>query len=109
MADAGQSEFQIGKSAQDNTQLILSSEPLDVWFHVADAPSAHLVYHNENQVDLDLLRSNGTIYRMALELKKRSKYRKLPNIKVIYCYVKDVVLTDTPGRVITGSVRHLRA
>lgn len=104
-----ETEFHIGKNAKDNTQLVLSSEPLDVWFHIADFPSAHLVYHNTERAALDTLRSNGTIYRMAVELKKWSKYRKYPNIKVIYCYVQDVTLTSTPGRVIAGNVRHLMA
>lgn len=103
-----ETEFQIGKNAEDNTRLVLSSGPLDVWFHIADLPSAHLVYRNHNGASLDVLRSNGTIYRMALELKKRSKYRKFQGIKVIYCCVQDVVITSSPGRVHTSNTRHMQ-
>jgi predicted ribosome quality control (RQC) complex YloA/Tae2 family protein len=91
--------FTIGKNAEDNTRLVLASEPHDVWFHVQGMTSAHLVYKNPDNLSLDDLRSNGTIYRMAVTLKQRSKYRKIPTLPMDYCYINDVTTTSTPGLV----------
>lgn len=93
--------FKIGKSAQENTLLVSSSRPKDVWFHVKDAPSAHLLYLNDNEDDLKTLKSNGTIYKMALQLKVSSaKFKKMQNVNVNYCFVDNVQVTETPGLVI---------
>lgn len=91
--------YQIGKSAIENTELVLRASDMDVWFHVKGVPSAHLIYYNPDQLDLGYLRKKGVIYKMALTLKKSSKYRKINNIEVIYDYIKNIHPLTKPGLV----------
>jgi predicted ribosome quality control (RQC) complex YloA/Tae2 family protein len=107
--DKDRLEYKIGKNASDNTMLVVSSTPYDVWFHIHNETSAHLVYYNPDKLSLETLRSNGTIYRMAIALKKQSKYRKYLNISVLYCYIKDVTTTNTPGLVTTINTKTILA
>jgi len=90
-----------GKNAENNSKLIRESQPFDIWFHVSGQTSAHLILKNEKQEDIiEKLRKDGTIYRAALELKKSSsKFSKMNNISIDYCYIKYVKLTDVPGKV----------
>lgn len=91
--------YQIGRNATENTELVLRSSAMDVWFHVNDQPSAHLIYYNPDGLDLDHLRKKGVIYRMALTLKKKSKYRSFNNIEIIYDYIKNITPLTKPGMV----------
>lgn len=100
---AGQLQFVIGKNAKNNTHLVQTASNMDVWFHIDGAPSAHLILRNPDETDLKTLRKQGIIYRMALTLKQRSKYRKSNNIPVIYDYCKNVIPQDKPGRVVVKS------
>lgn len=103
-------QFRIGKNAVENTELVLQSSDRDVWFHIRDNPSAHLVYFNPSSISLGELRRTGIIYRMALELKKRSKYSKKNTIQVIYDYIENINPTPKPGMVnVTSSVKNIKA
>lgn len=91
--------FCIGKNAVENTELVLRSSDMDVWFHINGMPSAHLVYYNPDGHDLEYLRKKGVIYRMAINLKKKTKYRKCNTIEVIYDYIKHITPLTKPGLV----------
>jgi predicted ribosome quality control (RQC) complex YloA/Tae2 family protein len=91
--------YRIGKSALENTELVLRASDMDVWFHVNGVPSAHLIYYNPDSLDLGVLRKKGVIYKMALALKKSSKYRKINKIEVIYDYIKNINPLTKPGLV----------
>lgn len=91
--------FQKGRNAVENTELVLRASDMDVWFHVNGLPSAHLIYYNPDGTSLKDLRKKGVIYKMALELKKSSKYSKMNNIEVIYDYIKNIHPLTKPGLV----------
>lgn len=91
--------YQIGRNAVENTELVLRASEMDVWFHIHQVPSAHLIYYNPEATDLQTLRKKGIIYKMALELKKSSKYHKCNNIEVIYDYIKNITPLTKPGLV----------
>lgn len=97
--------YVIGKNAADNTNLVRTSYDMDIWFHIKGVSSAHLILRNPDETDLNTLRRQGIIYRMALALKNSSKYRRYNNIAVIYDYCKNIILQDKPGLV---SVNHPR-
>ena len=98
-SNADNGPYRIGKSAMENTELVLRSDGQDVWFHINGVPSAHLIYYNPDKVTLEALRKSGTIYRMAAILKKNSKYKKATNIEVIYDYIRNVQVLPKPGLV----------
>lgn len=91
--------YQIGRNAIENTELIHRSSDMDIWFHIKDHPSAHLIYFNPEKLDLDYLRKKGIIYHLGLKLKKSTKYSKHANIDIIYDYIKNITPLPKPGLV----------
>ena len=92
-------EYIIGKHAHDNTHLVILANKNDIWFHINDLPSAHLIMYNPNNESLEKLRRSGIIYKMAVALKKSSKYSKINNISMVYTTIDNVSPTSTPGLV----------
>ena len=88
--------IKIGKSAVENTELVKNANKSDIWFHLSDSPSCHVVLTCEkklNQVPRQV------ISRCAYLCKMHSKTSH--NCKVIYTQIENVQITRTPGQVIT--------
>lgn len=101
--------YVIGKSPDENTRIVENSEPDDIWFHIANTSSAHLVLKNDNKESIENLRKNGVIYQMARALKmSHSKLRKMRDIEVNYTYIKNVTTTSTPGLVTIKKYKSVR-
>lgn len=97
-------ELKIGSNQQENQQLIDEMEPEHSWFHIDNLPSAHLVIPL-SYIKLD----KHTLYAIALELKKNSKYRGHNSLSIIYTHRKSLKLTNTPGKVfITGKINKIK-
>lgn len=84
----------IGKNAQNNWDLIDQSKSTDIWFHLENEPSSHVIIDTET----DIL-SRNIIYRVALECKKKSKFKKLNNISVIYTPIGNIKKGNDVGSV----------
>ena len=97
-------EVKIGSNQLENQQLIDEMEPEHSWFHIEEYPSAHLTI----PVSFKDLKKQ-TLYYIALELKKNSKYKKVNCISVIYTHRKSLKLTNTPGKVfVTGKINAIK-
>lgn len=94
--------FLIGKTAQDNFDVIDASAPEDLWFHVNGLPSCHVVAKIPEDMDRKDIRS--VIKRGAILCKQHSKYKASDKLEVIYTRIKNIQKTDTPGTVITSIV-----
>jgi predicted ribosome quality control (RQC) complex YloA/Tae2 family protein len=96
--------YLIGTNAQDNFDVIDSSDPDDIWFHVKDLPSCHVIalIHdlNINRKDLLYIVTQG-----ALLCKQNSKYKSDKNVKIMYTRIKNVETLETPGSVITTDTK----
>ena len=91
--------FMIGKNAQGNECIISASKSTDIWFHLANQPSCHVV-----AIVPDVLtkKEKGYIIKKGAELcKQRSKERSSSNVGVIYTKIQNVLKTDVLGRVNT--------
>ena len=97
-------EVKIGSNQLENQLLIDEMDPDHSWFHIEDVPSAHLV------IPISYLKLDSkTLYLIALELKKNSKYKKMNFITVIYTHRKSLKLTTTPGKVfVTGKINTIK-
>lgn len=95
-------EIMIGQNAKENDILIKQSHPMDLWFHLSNVPSAHLVLKSGG--DRVPRRYINEISGMLFENNK--KYTR--NTNVIYTEIKNVKRTDVPGRVITKNVETIR-
>ena len=67
----------IGSNVIENDELFNKADANDTWFHVYTFPSAHM-WIKQTNVD------KNTLYKIALELKKRSKYKKISGLPIIY-------------------------
>jgi predicted ribosome quality control (RQC) complex YloA/Tae2 family protein len=94
--------FLIGKTAQDNFDVIDASSPEDLWFHVSGLPSCHVVAKIPEGMDRKDIRS--VIKRGAILCKQHSKYKASDKLEVIYTRIKNIQKTNVLGSVITTSV-----
>jgi predicted ribosome quality control (RQC) complex YloA/Tae2 family protein len=88
--------IKIGRSAIENTELVKNASKSDIWFHLSDSPSCHVVLTCEtklNQVPRQV------ISRCAYLCKMHSK--TLAKSKVIYTQIENVQTTRIAGQVVT--------
>ena len=90
--------IKIGRSAIENTELVKNASKSDIWFHLSDSPSCHVVLETKlNQVPRQV------ISRCAHLCKMHSK--TLAKSKVIYTQIENVQTTRIPGQVITTNCK----
>ena len=88
----------IGQNKEENWQLIDSSEPNDVWFHIDDQPSCHVVLKNENNIKLrDFPRQ--VLKRASYLCKINSAAKRSPKCDVIYTLISSITKTSVVGQV----------
>jgi predicted ribosome quality control (RQC) complex YloA/Tae2 family protein len=92
----------IGRNANENDMIIKSSHPLDLWFHLSNVPSAHLVLKNKGERISK--RYLNTIAGMLFEYNNKA----LRTTNVIYTEIRNVKRTDVPGRVITKHTQTIK-
>ena len=90
--------FYIGKSAAGNFEIIDISDPDDIWFHINNDSSAHVIAKmpiNIDKKDIKYIIKHG-----AVICKQNSKYKsaKTPT-EIIYAKIKHIEKTSTIGAV----------
>ena len=96
--------FKIGSNARDNSKIIEESEPDDLWFHLNNAPSAHVVA----RLPVGLSKKQRlTVAKRGAQLCRNctnscSDKRRAP---VCYTPISMLVQLDTPGSV---EVKHFK-
>jgi predicted ribosome quality control (RQC) complex YloA/Tae2 family protein len=98
-------DIYIGKSAEENWALIDDSSENDIWFHLDDLPSSHVVLKTNNIKIKEF--NKATLIKCASLCKENSKYSGQKNIPVIYTLIKNVQKADTVGSVTTSSTKIL--
>ena len=92
----------IGQNKEENLQLIDSSEPNDVWFHIDDQPSCHVVLKNENNIKLrDFPRQ--VLKRASYLCKINSAAKRSPKCDVIYTLISSITKTSVVGQVVVAN------
>jgi predicted ribosome quality control (RQC) complex YloA/Tae2 family protein len=88
----------IGENKQDNWDIIDSSQPYWIWFHVESGPSSHVILQiDENTSIKDIPRQ--VIKRCACLCKTHSSSKSLKNIYIQYINIKDIEKTTVVGQV----------
>jgi len=88
----------VGHNAIENWQIIDISKPNDLWFHLQDMPSSHVVLSIPSNIKKV---SKQTINKCALLCKEHSKMANYKNIKVIYTDIRNIKKSTEIGSVIT--------
>ena len=88
----------IGRNKEENWQLIDASNPDDVWFHIDNQPSCHVVVKNDEKVKLkDIPRQ--VLKRAAYLCKINSAAKTQPKCDVIYAEISAITKTSVVGQV----------
>lgn len=107
---SGTLSLYMGKNAKDNVQLLKSSQPWEIWFHLKDYPSAYAITRRNKGVLIE----HGDMIKMAVWFAKecfKSKKEKLPtHVEIIYAETRFVKLLkgDRLGRVTYANGKTLR-
>lgn len=96
--------IRVGESAQENWDLIQASEQNDVWFHVKNNPSCHVVLTVNPKKDPH----KSVINFCAALCKEGSKQKNNNNIIVIYTEIKNIKKADKIGSVTTKNIKYVR-
>lgn len=88
-------QFRIGKNKLENTKLIENSKPEDIWFHILNIPSCHVVVTLPENIDK---KTKKTILKWGCIFCK--KYSKITNkCHIMYTEIKNVNCTENNGEV----------
>lgn len=88
----------IGKNKEENWQLIDASEPNDIWFHVDNQPSCHVILKNTENVKLRDI-PKQVLKRAAYLCKTNSAAKTQSKCDVIYAAISQITKTTVVGQV----------
>ena len=84
----------VGQNAKENDFLWRNAEENDLWFHLKDTSSPHVILRTSPDHE------SGDIRLAAQYVKMFSKEKTKKVSAVIYCHVKNIKGTKTKGEVI---------
>ena len=92
-------DFRLGQNAKENFELIDDSHPQDLWFHIHQEPSTHVVVHIPPDQKYDKKAIHKIVIQGALLCKQHSMYRSAKDITIMYTTVQHVVKGTRVGTV----------
>lgn len=93
-------KYTIGTNAKDNFDIIDKSNINDIWFHVDDKPSCHVICTFPETINkLNKKTLNQIIKQGAIICKKYSKYSLEENLSIVYTRIQYVRKTEIIGSV----------
>jgi len=98
-------EFLIGKNEKDNFNIIDMSGPNDLWFHLSDYPSCHVIAKLPENIHKENLKY--IIKKGAILCKQNSKYKSEKDISIIYTFIKNIKKTEKIGCVISTNTKNI--
>ena len=93
-------EYILGQHASDNFEIIDNSNEDDIWFHINNEPSGHVIAIMPDNITFSKKQLRQIITQGALVCKENSKYKSQRNLEVVYAYVKNIEKTNIPGKVV---------
>jgi len=90
--------FSIGKNKEDNFKILDDAKQTDIWFHLENEPSCHVILTNDDKVN-DIPKQ--VIKKGAYFCKVNSK-SKQKVCTIMYSPVQNVEKTNIIGRVIVS-------
>ena len=89
--------FKIGSNAFNNFEIIDQAKPSDIWFHVAEYSSPHVIA--EIPDDIKKKEIKYIIKRGAVICKQFSKYSNQKNLEITYTEISNISKTNIIGTV----------
>jgi predicted ribosome quality control (RQC) complex YloA/Tae2 family protein len=94
----------IGKNKEENWQLIDDASPTDIWFHVHEIPSCHVILKTDQ--DLRTI-DKKVLKRCALLCKMNSKAKTEKKTSIMYTQIQNVKKTKNIGEVIANNYKFI--
>ena len=88
--------IEIGQNKQDNFDIIDSANDTDIWFHVQDIPSCHVILKTEEKIRNI---PHQVLKRCAYLCKINSKAKTLPKCEISFTTINNVTKTNIIGQV----------
>lgn len=95
--------FQIGKNAENNWNIIKIAESDDIWFHVNDYSSAHVILKNPDLLSIKDFPIHVLRYCAIKCKNKNNKLKHINNLSVCYTKINNIKLGTNVGSVIIGN------
>lgn len=92
--------FVVGTCKEENQYLIDKSQCHDLWFHISNYPSCHVVCQIQNASKPNKKHLHKIIKQGALCCKAHSKYKRDKNVDITYATIGQLESTDKIGKVI---------
>lgn len=99
--------IKIGQNAKENWNLIDDSDPFDLWFHLDDYPSSHVIISQDLNSDPDIFYPNQIISLAADYCKTHSKQKNLSKIKVVYTQIQNLTKGKEIGSVFVSEKKYI--
>ena len=93
-------EFYIGENAQDNFDIIDMCKPIDLWFHLHNESSCHVIANIPSDVVFNKKQLSKIITQGAVCCKQYSKAKSKQNVEICYTRLVNIVKTHVIGQVI---------
>ena len=94
----------IGKNKEENWQIIDESDPTDIWFHVRDIPSCHVILKTRSSLSSI---SRDVLKYSALLCKINSKAKTEKKAIIMYTPIEYVAKTKHVGEVNVSTFKTL--
>ena len=94
----------IGKNKNENWSIIDDASGSDLWFHISEMPSCHVILKTDEKINLV---PRQVIKRCAYLCKINSSAKTLSKCDVIYAPVSNVKKTDIVGQVTVTQCKNI--
>lgn len=99
--------IKIGQNAKENWNLIDNSEPFDLWFHLDNYPSSHVIIAQDISSDPDIFYPNQILVLAANYCKTYSKQKNSLKVKIVYTQIKNLTKGKEIGSVFISDEKYL--
>ena len=103
----GNIAFRVGQSAQENFDLIDDALPRDLWFHVSQESSCHVVATLPQGNKYDKKQLHKIAVQGAVICKQHCRYKSEKDIRVIYTTISNVKKGNYVGTVFVEDYKTL--
>ena len=94
--------IEIGNNKNENKNILDSSKEEDIWFHVENEPSCHVILKTEEKMK-EIPRQ--VIKRCAYKCKINSNAKTKSRVTIIYTKMKNVMQTENVGEVVVSEYK----
>ncbi len=106
-------DIYVGTNSKENWDLIDNSDPIDLWFHVDDFPSGHVVIKEifdtsqTNPISNEPEYPNQIISLAANYCKSQSKCKDRTKLKIVYTEISNLRKGKNIGSVYVSNPKHI--